>query len=586
MRRLGWMRMLALVAVAAGPVCGPLWGSGRATALAPGSENRDEGPAMRVAQSLEAPFRVASHGVTDVDGDGRDDLLLVGRDGEVRTWHVDPRTGAFEEAPRGTLALPDPAESVYALGDVLGTDRRQLVVASPAGIVAYPVEDGGTFASVGERVSRRARFEIRVGAPVPADIVADVNGDGRDDLVLPTASSLDLWMAEGRGGDDGGSGAPTFRRAASLAVGISRDRETAVDAVTDRLHSSFTIPRLRIEDVSGDGRADLVLERGNLRSFHLQRDDGSIPPAPDVTVDVEIFRDTTPEAKIRLGETLAGSDDSRFFMQDLDADGIPDYVIAHRRKVWVFHGTSEGPQFTRPTSILKVAEDISALLVVRLDADPRPDLLLLKIRLPGVATLLRGLVTEWDVDLTATAYPGAEDPPFEPTPRWKSDLTLRLPSILSLLRRPEVFLERIDEAARKFRASAEADLDGRAPRDVALVSEDGEWLDVWLAREGDPEADDSGDLGPVLRKILFEDENRVWNLDRVLNLIAGFGAERTAALTGERDADLRAALRDSADLEGCSLDPGDVDGDGRAELLVAYRRHRDGALVIDVLAVQ
>ena len=53
---------------------------------------------------------------------------------------------------------------------------------------------------------------------------------------------------------------------------------------------------------------------------------------------LEIFKDTTPRADLRPGRIWAGSDRTRYLSRDLDNDGVPDYVIAHRRKVWVFHG--------------------------------------------------------------------------------------------------------------------------------------------------------------------------------------------------------------------------------------------------------
>ena len=42
---------------------------------------------------------------------------------------------------------------------------------------------------------------------------------------------------------------------------------------------------------------------------------------------------------------------------DLNDDQIPDTVIFHRRKLWFFHGTKNGPQFSEPSAIIKSAED-------------------------------------------------------------------------------------------------------------------------------------------------------------------------------------------------------------------------------------
>ena len=548
-----------------------------------------EEPFVEKVLTIEPPLDVTSFEVADLDGDGTDEILLISRKGEVRSYHRDAKSGKLEKAPRGTLVLPDPEHSLYARADILGTgDAPQLVVASPAGIEVYPIGPDGTYAATSVVIAPRARNRIRVGRPTSVEFTQDVNGDGRPDFILPGDRRTELWLAgKMREATDSAPARPAYRKAASVVVDVSRSNVTSGRALTDRLSSQLSIPRLAIEDVNGDGREDLRVSKSDLRSFHLQSSDGIIAAQPDVTVDLNIFKDTTPKAKIRLGETVAGSDDTGFYNQDLNDDGIPDYVIWHRRKVWVFHGTSEGPQFSRPSSILKVAEDISQLVVVPIDPDPYPDLLLFKLELPGVATLMRGLVADWDVSLTAIAYAGTEGRSFEKEPRDRSELTVRLPSILSLLRNPEDLLERVEEASKKFRSTIKGDFDGSGSSDVALVSEDFEKIEIWLTGpEEQSDEDARRELGEMLQNILFGEGSRVWNLDRIIGLISGFGNERTATLTGSRDADLSTSLRTDKEHFRDSLDRGDIDGDGQSEILVTYRRVSDEALVIDVLELR
>ena len=97
---------------------------------------------------------------------------------------------------------------------------------------------------------------------------------------------------------------------------------------------------------------------GRTRAFHMQRKDGTIPTHPDVVLDLRIFRDTAPVSALRPGRILAGANRAQYQSRDLDQDGIPDYVIGHRRKVWVFHGNKVRPQFTEPSTILKVSEPL------------------------------------------------------------------------------------------------------------------------------------------------------------------------------------------------------------------------------------
>jgi hypothetical protein len=329
-----------------------------------------------------------------------------------------------------------------------------------------------------------------------------------------------------------------------------------------------------------------VVSERKKRLFHLQTEDGVLPPEPDVTLDLSIFRDTTPKASVRLGRTFAGTDRAQFHMGDLNGDGILDFVIHHRRKVWVFHGTKLGPQFTQPSSILKVAEDISTLLVTELDDDPYPDLLLLRLDLPTIATLMKGLFTEWDVEIAAIGFAGTGKKSFEATPRWKSEMILRLPSILGIMRNPEELVARFEEAARQFRVSIEGDFDGNGKEDVALVSVDEDSLEYWLGEGSENIGEMDKRLGRLLRKILFEEKDRVWDLDRILALMSGLAEKHTALLTGDRDPDARAVLRSADDFERRALLQGDVDGDGRAEILIAYRGGADAGLLYDVLKLE
>ncbi len=559
----------------------------------------DPTAALRRLATLESTIEVAGHVVEDIDGDGRSDLVLVGKGGQIRVWRPSAEGAAI---PVGSRVLPRPDRSIFAVADVLGTGARQLVVTSVEGTHAYPGVPGGGFDADPVLLSRRARLSMRVGAPRRVDMLQDVNRDGLPDLLVPTAGRVEVWLAEAvpapesaSGGDanaDGGEAAvppraPKYRRVASVVVDVDNSRQAAATAISDTYESNFTIPRLVIRDANGDGREDLWVERGDLRSFHLQRENGELPPEPDVTLDLRKFRDTTPEADVKLGETFAGSDDARVTIRDLDGDFIPDYVIGHRRKVWVFHGRQGDPQFVEPSNILKVAEDISALMVIEIDGDRLPDLVLLKIQVPGITTLVRGLISEWEISIGAVAYAGTGDrSAFKREPSEKSNLVIRLPSIMSVLRDPSSFVERIEEAAAKFRASVQADFDGARGDDVALVSEDLERIEVWLARGGERETDDEGQLGQVLRDVFFESKERVWTIDRMLGLIAGFGDRRTADLTGDRDPDGATALRNAGEYSRDSLAAGDFDGDGTAELLVGYTRSEDGREIYDVVAVE
>jgi hypothetical protein len=435
-------------------------------------------------------------------------------------------------------------------------------------------------------LSQRARFDLRVGRPRFADFVQDLDEDGLPDLVLPVVASpqarrdlYEVWMRE----RDKDGEPPGFRKVASVPMALGRSLSADVDKLSDHLESAFSIPRLAARDVNGDGRRDLVVEADGRRAFHLQREDGSLPAEPDVAVDHAIFRDTTPAASVRPGRTLVASDTQQFRTRDLDQDGIPDYVISHRRKIWVFHGTKAGPQFKEPSTILKTAEDITLLVVTKLDADPFADLLVIKVMVPTVATLIAGLFGEWEVDIFAVGYQNAGGRQFEVEPRWKSQLALRLPGILGVMRNPQALLEKLEGVDRRFRREARGDLDGDGLVDVVLLAEDRSRLDAWVRQANVPKTtlDET-----MLRNVLFEDENRVWDIDRILGVLTAKAEERVGNLTGGRPPDASVALRPKAEWGLLDFDLADLDGDGKEEVVASYVREDESrAALFDVLRV-
>lgn len=530
-------------------------------------------PTLEVRTSISPPFPVAALLTEDLDGDRKADLLLVGEAGEVRTW------SRGEGKLLGTLTLPHPTRSLIALATLQATGK-QLVVFAPEGVFAYR-QAGGVFAGPPHRLLPRGRFTLRVGSPSVAPIVQDVNGDGRSDLVLPAATHCEVWL--NRAGDKNAEW-PEFAFASRVPIAGESSFATRGKALTDVLASRVHIPAMRTEDLNGDGRADLIADQGERRSFHLQRPGGDYPQKPDAVLDLSTFRDTTPKAEFKLGRTLA-LDQATVRMQDLSGDGIPDFVIHHRRKLWVFHGTAKGPQFVEPATILVLAQDVSFVLLMHLDEDRHPDLLLFRLGVPSIATLLAGLLASWDVELEAIGYRNDGGRTFAKTPAWTSTTTLRLPSILGLLKNPESLVSRFKEVGNKYRAAEQADLDSDGGTDVLMQTEDGASLRFWLLGGGSQKDERDGDR--EMRALLFEDRNRVWDVDRVLAFLRQQGEARTTRVTRGRNPSGTFSLRDQKSVNLLQMQAVDLMDDGRDEVLLHYRyRTAPRRSVLDILGLR
>ncbi|MCZ6598675.1 MAG: VCBS repeat-containing protein [Planctomycetota bacterium] len=508
------------------------------------------------------------------------EILIIAPDGRVRAWTMAAGGGMLAETPVGELTLPHAERTLLALARPGGGDGPfALIAATPDGVRAYRwIGRAAGFAAEGELLSSRARFDLRTGVPRFADICQDVNRDGRPDLVIPAGEACELWL------DQGGEDGPDLLRTARIPVRVSQWAATDASKLSDVLQAHFAIPRIATEDVNGDGRPDLVVLEGDKRSFHLQDEEGGFPLEPDAVLDLDLFRDTTPAASLRPGRTLVRGDDASVESRDLDGDGAVDFVIAHRRKVWVFHGTSEGPQFTEPTMVFKTAQDITGLALLHLDEDEYPDLLIYKIQVPSIAAMLLGMFKSWDVDITALGYRSREGGKFGILPRDEGVVVLRMPPLLDILKRPEDLLDRLDAASRKFRASIRGDFNGDGVEDVALIGEEAERIDLWLTDPEQALAGSAEDDDALIRAMLFEQSDPIWGLDRVLAWLAAFGERRTAELTGDREPDATITLGEGTGLPLVGAIAADVDGDGRDEVVTVFLSY-DGRMAVDVIAL-
>ncbi len=545
------------------------WILGISASLAPGQGPEDR--SLTTRWSLQPVFAVAVERLIETT-DGDRHLLLIGRQGEVRHWR--PGRGA----PSGTLTLKDPAHTLLTVSALTPEQPPSLISLSPGGVVAYDLTDG-KFGGAGRRLLGRERFTLRTGQPRFCNFATDVNGDRRPDLVIPGTTHCSLYLNRGTGD----AGQPQYRLASRLETRVESSSRTGSAALSSRLNASITIPDLHTADVNGDGRADLIAEESGRYGYHLQRADGSYARQADVSLDLSTFRDTTPKASFRFGKTVT-ADSASMRSRDLTGDGIPDYVILHRRKVWVFHASKAGPQFTDPAKILITTEDLSFATLVHLDDDQRPDLLLIRLQAPSIATLLAGLLMQWDVEIEAIGYRNDTAKAFSRKPAWRSTTTLRAPRILDLLSRMDGIAERFQAVSKKFRHAVEADLDGNGTPDILMQTQDRQQLEFWIDAAGlQP---NKGSTERQLRRYLFEDDNRVWDIERILGLMGDQAASRQARLTKGKTRTGTLALRDPTRFRIDFAAAADLDGDGRQEVVLRYREITAPAnSVFDVLGL-
>ncbi|MEZ6037979.1 MAG: VCBS repeat-containing protein [Planctomycetota bacterium] len=515
---------------------------------------------------------VVEHLLADTDGDGIAELLLVecvaaARDAAVRRFALAPG-GSEAEATwtdRGRVALPDAAHTIFAVADLLPAPGVEVVVADGRGMScgAWQLGDDAVAPTT---LVRRARFDLRVDRPRRSPFVLDLNGDGRLDLMLPTLTGVRPYLQQTGDGD-----LPQFLAMQELPVSSRAKIEEGPDDLDRETSGTINVPQIQTEDLNGDGRPDLVTKQGRIHKFHLQGDDGTF--AQPIVVDLDQFVDSTPRATIDLGETFVASDRQMISRGDINGDGIPDYVIGHRRKIWTFLADEKGPQFERART-QALAEDRTFMVVVDVDDDHKADLLTFRVELPSTATLILGLVRSTDIAADAAVY-ASDGTGFERTPKLRRQLTLRVPAILSLLGRQEELIERVTAILQKVRINARGCFrSAPGTDDLVLVTNDNSAIELYTDVAPQPSID-SPEMKRELRRILFEDEDTVFDLERLFALLSGLFDELSKRVLGDGQAVAKLPLRDPAQWKLIELLVDDLDGAPGDELLVVYRSEAD-----------
>lgn len=532
---------------------------------------------LRLTQRIPLQFEYADATAFDAGPSGGQCLILADTRGRIYRLDFLPGGTELAPAPRQILALPHPGFSLLgrAAFESAGA-ARSLVVASPSGLHAYPIEQEGDAPPSPVELTgleRRfaPRFTYRLGAPRFAEICHDINGNGRSEILLPVQDRCEIWMASSAQGEP-----LRLNRAASLDLRIQRSEQTGGTRLSDDLESLVVIPRLMTRDVNGDGRLDILMQDGRNRAWHIQKPDGSIPMEPDVRLDLRIFEDTTPSGRVMPGTVLAGSNRQTLLSRDLDGNGFTDHVIAHGRKIWILPGTANGPQFTSPSQILKSSDDITTLLLADLDQDGRADLITLKLLIPSVGSLLASALGSLTVEVSAVAYAGREGARFDNEPKWRNTLRIELPSITRLLKNPQAILQRFQDAGRTATERLLADFDGDGAGDLVSIDPGEEWIEFWSrVREGGRES--SGDL--LLLEVLFSKDDSKWDLDRLVSLVERLADEDMRRFTGGRPPDKRLQIEDAANRIVSGFFALKSAGDRGASLLIV-RRDASGAAEI------
>lgn len=277
----------------------------------------------------------------DVDGDGRDDLLLASFNSILPGSSNPPAlipTGSYSAFvfPEGSVfdvqdfeADPDPyyTTTVSQAGDINGDGIDDLFFLPPDSTTGYLIfgrSDG--FESVRETAFDSSDGVQFTGSTYIDDFaVADVNGDGMPD-VLVSSRQADL------NGHRSGSGYVVFNQPDGLPASVDLLELDGTDGF--RIDGSGTSNSDQLTgpvpagDVNGDGIEDIRVSTRNRGNFVIYGSADSFPAVvPTDPLSEDIGRSI--EVNFSSETTVSG---------DFNADGITDVAFAERGRVFVVAG--------------------------------------------------------------------------------------------------------------------------------------------------------------------------------------------------------------------------------------------------------
>lgn len=285
--------------------------------------------------------------LADVNGDGRSDLIWTYRYGNAlgRVLYTANSTGTgFTQKSAVTetgfaASIINEQDQQYITGDVNGDGRSDLVwigrLNGDVYRVIYLANSAGTgFDSQGYEVDVNSDYSLYENGQYQ---LADVNGDGRSDLV---------WTFLYK---------ENFGRVVYLAHTDSSNRisleKTTFDIDADYSPSAYDNHNFQTGDVNGDGKADLVWTFTYLdnlvRVLYLANSNGTAFIKTSLQKDIDIF----PSATLYR--------DQKFHLGDVNADGKADLVWTYNynnqlgRNVYL--STALGTSFTRKSKLLDAA---------------------------------------------------------------------------------------------------------------------------------------------------------------------------------------------------------------------------------------
>ena len=261
----------------------------------------------------------------------------------------------------------------------------------------------------------------------------DVNGDGLEDLIVPGAGLLNLYIRSAEENHEERSYQPSL----SVSSDIRMRTNLNSDQLERRTGQSIRIPMMNLRDVNGDGFDDLISRSEEKLEVFIADNTAEkyFSAAPSYSLDIA-------EIEARLGEfdfdsldfsNLTGllSLTHEEILEDIDGDNIEDLLLREGGKVSLYGGTAGGMDFDEPRQVLRSGGNVLSTFLYDENEDGLKDLWLWRVEPISVGDIFIWLALSGSVAIEAFIYPNEGDR-FSRRPTRKLTINLKFPSVLRL----------------------------------------------------------------------------------------------------------------------------------------------------------
>ena len=337
------------------------------------------GPVAPAAEDLFVEGEITTFLARDLDGDGQSELLVSYHRDEQRFLAVFRGASRYPRAPERVLVV-DSRAVLFAVGDYDTAPGLELVLISRSSGVIYPLRSSDGSDAYRRLFKTELFFNMPSVTHLPVWLsrtALDLDGDGREDFVLPEKTRLRLLTQrqDGEGGEVRWGGDVELPVSYYLLVDSRQQRiRASVESFADvslrranLLEAAAAFPYPVFADFDGDGRTDVIVKQiGNLLEVFQQRSPGVFGSQPAV--------------KMKL--PWAG-DVSSLLLEDVNDDGRLDLLasrlllkeLATEIKVFVQDPQDPGLGFLRPRQLLRVSGFFQRPVLADVNGDGRADLL-------------------------------------------------------------------------------------------------------------------------------------------------------------------------------------------------------------------